>query len=71
MAKNNHNLTFLIIKMVQFQSSANLFVQLLEPDMGILFENRSDGYGPLQIYLGAQKAHYKLNQCKTIKILIF
>ena len=41
--KNNQNLTFLVIKTVQFHSSANLFVQLLEPDMGILFENRSEG----------------------------
>ena len=40
-------LALLVIKMILFQGSANFFVKLLEPDTGILFGNRSDGWGPI------------------------
>ena len=33
--------------MVYFQASAYFFVQLLEPDTGLLFANRSEGWGPI------------------------
>ena len=48
-------LTFLLIKMVQFQGSAEFFVQLLLPDMDKLLGNKSKGWGPIMDLFGGLK----------------
>ena len=54
-------LTFLIIKIIQFQRSANFFIQLLSPDMVKLLGNKSQAWGSITDPFGGLK-RLKINQ---------
>ncbi len=41
-------LIFLLVKVVQFQGRAEFYVQLLSRDIGKLWKDENEGWGPLE-----------------------